>query len=67
MAKEVKSISVDCIHNKLHISLKVPGYQWSYWQRIVNQRFNYYTWQPSEEEEDYLFQANLDDADHAGE
>ena len=38
--------------SKPHISLRVPGYKWSGWQRIVNRKVDSCTWRPSEEEED---------------
>jgi hypothetical protein len=46
---------------KPHISLRVPGYQWSPWQRIVNRKAQSHTWVPNEEEEDNLFETNTDD------
>jgi len=51
---------------KPHISLRVPGYQWSPWQRIVNRKANSETWRPSEREEDWLFNSK-GDADFAEE
>ena len=35
-----------------HVSLRVPGYEWSRWHRIVNRKANSYTWRPSEKEEE---------------
>jgi len=40
---------------KPHISLRVPGYQWSPWQRIINRKNALDSWRPSESEEDYQF------------
>lgn len=51
---------------KPHISLRVPGYQWSPWQRIVNRKANADTWRPSEKEEDWHFNSK-GDADFAEE
>ena len=54
--------------SKPHISLRVPGYRWSAWQRIVNRKSNSYTWRPSEaEEEIHLFSDNGDSEDFAEE
>lgn len=38
---------------KPHISLRVPGYEWSAWHRIVNRKPNDDTWRPPDEEEDF--------------
>ena len=35
-----------------HVSLRVPGYEWSPWQRIVNRTASDNTWRPTESEED---------------
>ena len=50
---------------KPHISLRVPGYKWSGWERIVNRRADD-TWRPSEAEEDRYFSSNTD-AEYADE
>jgi len=52
---------------KPHISLRVPGYLWSPWQRIVNRNANSNTWRPSEEEEDWHINSNKSDSDYAEE
>jgi hypothetical protein len=51
---------------KPHISLRVPGYQWSLWYRIVNRKSSTETWRPAEEEEG-SFLDSKDAADFAGE
>jgi hypothetical protein len=38
-----------------HISLRLPGYRWSSWFRIVNRKANSTTWRPSALEEDCQF------------
>jgi hypothetical protein len=53
--------------SKPHISLRVPGYRWSAWQRIVNRNANSNTWRPSEEEEDWHINSNKSDSDYAEE
>jgi hypothetical protein len=53
--------------SKPHISLRVPGYKWSAWQRIVNRKADSYTWRPSEAEEDWHIGFNKGDADYAEE
>lgn len=46
---------------KPHLSLRVPGYKWSCWQRIVNRKSSSCTWRPDEGEEDlYLSFENVD-------
>jgi hypothetical protein len=45
---------------KPHISLRVPGYKWSSWQRIVNRNANSNTWRPSETEEEWQFSSKGD-------
>jgi hypothetical protein len=49
-----------------HISLRLPGYQWSLWHRIVNRKSSNETWRPREEEET-LYINSRDDADFAEE
>jgi SHR-binding domain of vacuolar-sorting associated protein 13 len=44
---------------KPHISLRVPGYKWSSWKRIVNRKADS-TWRPSEIEEEYFFASKGD-------
>lgn len=53
--------------SKPHISLKVPGYLWSPWQRIVNRKANSHSWRPSEDEEDWHTSSSKVDADYAEE
>ena len=45
---------------KPHISLRVPGYRWSRWQRIVNRKGNSNTWLPPEDEEELYFTSKGD-------
>jgi hypothetical protein len=52
--------------SKPHISLRVPGYKWSAWQRIVNRKANSNTWRSPEAEEDWQF-SSKGDADFADE
>ncbi|GKY91151.1 hypothetical protein MPSEU_000087900 [Mayamaea pseudoterrestris] len=52
IGKETTCIAVTPF-KKPHISLRVPGYEWSPWQRIVNRKASDNTWLPSEKEEDY--------------
>jgi hypothetical protein len=51
--------------SKPHISLRVPGYKWSAWQRIVNRKADSCTWRPSEDEEDLYVSWDKGDAEHA--
>ncbi|KAL3923336.1 MAG: hypothetical protein SGILL_001715, partial [Bacillariaceae sp.] len=53
--------------SKPHISLRVPGYRWSAWQRVVNRRANSSSWRPSEAEEEIHIGENKGDADFAEE
>jgi hypothetical protein len=53
--------------SKPHVSLRVPGYRWSAWQRIVNRKANSSTWRPSETEEEIHVNSNKGDADFAEE
>lgn len=53
--------------SKPHISLRVPGYKWSGWQRIVNRKADSHTWQPNEVEEEWFFDWNKADVDNADE
>ena len=64
--QEGKCTAVDPLA-KPHISLRVPGYRWSPWQRIVNRNASSYTWRPSEEEEDWHISTNKSDSDYAEE
>lgn len=50
---------------KPHISLRVPGYRWSTWHRIVNRTAKSDTWRPSTKEEDshFTLQGDSDFAD----
>jgi hypothetical protein len=45
---------------KPQISLRVPGYRWSRWQRIVNRKANSPTWRPSDEESELHYSSNAD-------
>jgi hypothetical protein len=51
--------------SKPHISLRMPGYQWSPWQRIVNRSSNCNTWRPNSHDEQNQFdsRANAEFAD----
>ena len=52
--------SVDC-RKKPHISIRVPGYNWSKWHMIVNRELNEQTWLPKEEDEGRLYETSNDD------
>ena len=65
-SKDAKVLSVNPLI-KPHLSLRLPGYKWSSWQRIVNRGKKTDTWVPSEEEEADIFQGNEGDIDHATE
>ncbi len=45
-----------------HISLRVPGYRWSSWHRIVNRNAKSDTWRPSTKEENshFIFHGDSD-------
>lgn len=48
---------------KPHISLRVAGYKWSAWHRIVNRKASSETWRPSDAEEDWQFKGDADFAE----
>lgn len=52
---------------KPHISLRVPGYKWSGWQRIVNRKADSFTWRPNDSEEEWFLNWNKGDVDNADE
>jgi hypothetical protein len=60
--KEGKCVALDP-GSKPHISLRVPGYRWSAWQRIVNRKSNSLTWRPSEAEEEIHIFSNKGDGE----
>lgn len=62
---QTSSVSVNPLLNP-HLSLRVPGYQWSSWHRIVNRKSTSETWRPAEAEEDIYF-SQKSDADYADE
>lgn len=64
--KEGKCISVNPA-SKPHISLRVPGYKWSCWQRVVNRKADSCTWRPDDGEEDLYLNFNRGDVDQAEE
>lgn len=64
--KEGKALAVSP-SSKPHISLRVPGYRWSPWQRIVNRKSNSHTWRPLDSEEEIYIIPNKGDADFADE
>lgn len=49
--------------SKPYISLRVPGYQWSPWQRVVNRKAESFTWHPSRVEEDLHLRVDKGDVD----
>jgi SHR-binding domain of vacuolar-sorting associated protein 13 len=50
---------------KPHLSLRIPGYRWSSWKRIVNRKTDS-TWRPSEIEEEWHF-TSIGDNEYAEE
>lgn len=50
--------------SKPHISLRVPGYQWSPWQRVVNRKAESFTWNPSVAEQDCHLPSDKGDVDY---
>ncbi len=64
--KEGKCIALNPA-SKPHISLRVPGYKWSSWQRVVNRKADSCTWRPSEGEEDFYIGLNKTDGEHSDE
>eukprot|EP00934_Nitzschia_sp_Nitz4_P006272 Nitzschia sp. Nitz4//scaffold62_size106224//52646//63438//NITZ4_004359-RA/size106224-processed-gene-0.169-mRNA-1//-1//CDS//3329555865//6262//frame0 len=53
--------------SKPHISLRVPGYRWSCWQRIVNRKADTLTWRPTDAETDFVIGPTKGDADNVEE
>jgi hypothetical protein len=49
--------------SKPHISLRVPGYQWSPWQRVVNRKAESFTWNPRVPEADCHLRSNRGDVE----
>lgn len=66
MSGEAASFTAVSPRRKPHISLRVPGYQWSLWYRIVNRKSSTETWRPSEDEE-AMYVNSKGDADFADE
>eukprot|EP00985_Skeletonema_marinoi_P000446 scaffold162_cov117-Skeletonema_marinoi.AAC.1 len=52
--------SVDC-QRRPHLSIKVPGYQWSRWSMIINRESNTDTWLPTEKSQRTLYETSGDD------
>ncbi|KAL3944397.1 MAG: hypothetical protein SGBAC_001521 [Bacillariaceae sp.] len=52
---------------KPHLSLRVPGYKWSCWQRVVNRKASSCTWRPDEGEEDLYLSFDKDDVEKGDE
>lgn len=50
--------------SKPYISLRVPGYQWSPWQRVVNRKAESFTWHPSRVEDDMHLRSDKGDVDY---
>lgn len=57
--------SVNC-RRRPHLSIKVPGYQWSRWSMIINRESNTNTWLPTEKVHGTLYETSSDDP-HANE
>ena len=66
VGKEGKCITVNPTL-KPHISLRVPGYRWSPWHRVVNRKATSKTWQPPDSEEEWQLQSDQGDVDYAEE
>ena len=49
---------------KPYVSLRVPGYQWSPWQRVVNRKAESFTWRPTRVEEDMHLRSDKGDVDY---
>jgi SHR-binding domain of vacuolar-sorting associated protein 13 len=63
---DAKAVGVNpCL--KPHISLRLPGYHWSSWHRIVNRLQGSNTWQPVDAEEDWHLNSAKADSDYADE
>ena len=56
---------IDC-RRRPHLSIKVPGYQWSRWSMIINRESNTNTWLPTEKSQHTLYETSNDDL-HANE
>ncbi len=52
--------SVNC-RMRPHLSIKVPGYQWSRWNMIINRESNTSTWLPTENFQRTLYETSSDD------
>jgi hypothetical protein len=52
---------------KPHISLRLPGYHWSSWHRVVNRQTSSLTWSASDNEEEWHMNSTESDADYADE
>lgn len=53
--------------SKPHVSLRVPGYKWSAWQKVLNRKADTNTWRPPEAEEDLYLPLNRNDPDNVDE
>jgi len=65
-SEDAKVLSVHPVR-KPHLSLRLPGYKWSLWHRIVNRGINTNTWFPNDKDESNRYQENEVDLDHANE
>jgi len=52
---------------KPHLQLRVAGYKWSQWHRIVNRKSNSESWIPPEIESRVEFDSSIENMDHVGE
>ncbi|KAL7532237.1 hypothetical protein ACHAXR_009063 [Thalassiosira sp. AJA248-18] len=59
--EEGQCLSIDC-QLRPHTAVRLPGYKWSHWKRIVNRGAKSQTWRPTDEEEVSLFEAFKDSA-----
>jgi len=66
VGKEGKCIAVNPAL-KPHMSLRVPGYHWSPWHRLVNRKATSKTWQSPDSEEEWQLQFDQGDVDYAEE
>ena len=50
---------------KPHISIRLPGYDWSSWKMVVNRKLSSMTWLPSRDDEEQLFHTRREDVDRS--
>lgn len=55
------------LHALSDISVRLPGYRWSSWNKIINRTANSQTWLPLNDEQGTLFNAPKDQAEYLNE